>query len=143
MPASLQQSRGVVKDVIRIQGAPRPVGAFSLGTKAGGFIFTAGRSSRDTDGKVLGETIEDQTRNVLDQISAILAEGGASMADIVKATVHLSDLSLFSRYNTVYAELVPEPRPARTTVGSQLGAGVLVEIDVVAYVGDEKPGSSK
>jgi 2-iminobutanoate/2-iminopropanoate deaminase len=57
------------------------------------------------------------------------------MADVVKATVHLSDLSLFQRYNTVYATYFPDPKPVRTTVGSQL-LGFLVEIDVIAYVGD-------
>ena len=58
------------------------------------------------------------------------------MADVVKATVHLSDLSLFPRYNTVYAAYFPDPKPTRTTVGSQL-LGILVEIDVIAYVGEK------
>jgi 2-iminobutanoate/2-iminopropanoate deaminase len=57
------------------------------------------------------------------------------MADVVKSTVHLSDLSLFERYNKVYATYFPDPKPVRTTVGSQL-LGILVEIDVIAYVGD-------
>lgn len=58
------------------------------------------------------------------------------MADVVKATVHLSDLSLFPRYNKVYETYFPDPKPVRTTVGSQL-KNILVEIDVVAYVGDK------
>jgi 2-iminobutanoate/2-iminopropanoate deaminase len=56
------------------------------------------------------------------------------MADVVKSTVHLSDLSLFPRYNEVYARYFPDPKPVRTTVGSDL-LGIMVEIDVVAYVG--------
>ena len=60
---------------------------------------------------------------------------GASMDDVVKSTVHLSDLSLFQRFNTVYSEYFNDPKPVRTTVGSQL-QNILVEIDVVAYTGD-------
>ena len=57
--------------------------------------------------------------------------GGATMADVVKVTAHLSDISLFERYNRVYASYFPDPKPARTTVGSQL-LGILVEIDAIA-----------
>jgi 2-iminobutanoate/2-iminopropanoate deaminase len=72
----------------------------------------------------------------LENVKLILEAAGASMADVVKATVHLSDLSLFPRYNTVYATYFPDPKPTRTTVGSQL-LGILVEIDVIAYVGEK------
>ena len=58
------------------------------------------------------------------------------MADVVKSTVHLSDLSLFQRFNKVYKTYFPDPKPVRTTVGSQL-LGIMVEIDVIAYVGDQ------
>ena len=58
------------------------------------------------------------------------------MADVVKVSAHLSDLSLFERYNKVYATYFPDPKPTRTTVGSQL-LGILVEIDAIAYVGEK------
>jgi len=73
---------------------------------------------------------------VLENIKAILAAGGASMADVVKVSAHLSDLDLFERYNKVYATYFPDPKPTRTTVGSQL-LGILVEIDAIAYVGEK------
>ncbi len=73
---------------------------------------------------------------MLENIKAILAAGGATMADVVKVSAHLSDLSLFERYNKVYATYFPDPKPARITVGSQL-LGILVEIDAIAYVGEE------
>jgi 2-iminobutanoate/2-iminopropanoate deaminase len=57
------------------------------------------------------------------------------MADVVKVAAHLSDLALFDRYNQVYATYFPDPKPTRTTVGSQL-KGIMVEIDATAYVGD-------
>ena len=85
-------------------------------------------------GQIVGTTVEEQTARVLENIKAILAAGGATMADVVKVSAHLSELSLFERYNKVYATYFPDPKPARTTVGSQL-LGILVEIDAIAYVG--------
>ena len=61
------------------------------------------------------------------------------MSDVVKATVHLSDLALFGRYDEVYARYFPDPKPVRTTVGSLLAPGVLVEIDVIASRGSGAP----
>ena len=62
------------------------------------------------------------------------------MKDVVKMTVHLSDTSLFARYNTVYADRFKKPYPVRTTVGSDLGhaPGMLIEVDCIAYVGKEQ-----
>ncbi len=87
-------------------------------------------------GEVAGETIEEQTARTLENIKATLDAAGATMADVVKSTVHLSDLSLFQRYNAVYAQYFPDPKPVRTTIGSQL-PGILVEIYVVAYTGEK------
>jgi 2-iminobutanoate/2-iminopropanoate deaminase len=72
----------------------------------------------------------------LENIKAILEAGGATMADVVKVTSHLSDLANFAAYNIVYATYFPDPKPTRTTVGSQL-LGILVEIDVIAYIGKD------
>jgi 2-iminobutanoate/2-iminopropanoate deaminase len=113
----------------------QPIGAYSQGLRAGDFVFVSGQGPLDPQtGKIVGETIEEQTERVLENIKAILAAGGASMADVVKVTAHLSDLALFERYNKVYARYFPDPKPTRTTVGSQL-LGILVEIDAIAYVG--------
>jgi 2-iminobutanoate/2-iminopropanoate deaminase len=113
------------------------VGAYSQGLRAGDFIFVSGQGPLDPQtGQIVGTTIEEQTTRVLENIKAILEAGGASMADVVKVSAHLSDLSLFQRYNTVYASYFPDPKPTRTTVGSQL-PGILVEIDAIAYVGDQ------
>ncbi|MFO7170131.1 MAG: RidA family protein [Chloroflexota bacterium] len=123
------------KQLIEVPGGPKPGGAYSPALRAGDFIFVAGQGpTNPASGKIEAEDIEGQTRQVLENIKTILEAAGASMADVVKATVHLSDMSLFERYNAVYAEYFPDPKPVRTTVGSQL-AGFLVEIDVIAYVG--------
>ena len=125
------------KQLIQTRAAPQPAGPYSQGLRVGDFIFTAGQIPLDPGtGKLAGETIEEQTVQVLENLRLILEAAGASLADVVKTTVHLSDLGFFARFNPVYAGYFPDPKPVRTTVGSQLSAGVLVEIDVVAYVGE-------
>ncbi len=125
------------KQQITTHGAPQPRGAYSQGLRAGDFVYVAGMAGFDpVSGELAGETIEEQTARTLENIKATLEAAGATMADVVKATVHLSDLSLFPRYNAVYAQYFPDPKPVRTTVGSQL-PGILVEIDVVAYLGEK------
>ena len=124
------------KQQIVPQNGPKTAGAYSPGLRAGDFVFVAGQGpTNPATGQLAGDTIEAQTAQVLENVKTILEAGGASMADVVKATVHLSDLALFGRFNAVYATYFPDPKPVRTTVGSQL-MGILVEIDVIAYVGD-------
>lgn len=114
-----------------------PMGAYSQGLRAGDFIFVSGQGPIDpATGKIVGDTIEEQTARTLENLKSILEAGGATMADVVKVTAHLTDLSNFAAYNKVYATYFPDPKPVRTTVGSQL-LGMLVEIDAIAYVGKE------
>jgi len=119
------------------RGAP-PRGAYSQGWRAGDFIFVTGTGPNDpVSGELAGDTIERQTEQTIDNMLAILEADGASLSDVVKVTVHLSDTALFARYNAVYARRFSKPYPVRTTVGSDLGhtPGMLVEMDCVAYVG--------
>jgi 2-iminobutanoate/2-iminopropanoate deaminase len=125
----------VGKQQIRTDEAAAPSGAYSQGLRAGDFVYVSGQGPIDpATGEIVGVTIEEQTERTLENVKAILTAAGASMADVVKSTVHLSDLSLFPRYNEVYTRYFPDPKPVRTTVGSDL-LGIMVEIDVVAYVG--------
>jgi len=125
------------KQQITTKSGASPIGAYSQGLRAGDFIFVSGQGPLDPDtGQIVGDTVEEQTARVLENIKAILEAGGATMADVVKVTAHLSNLSLFERYNKVYSTYFPDPKPTRTTVGSQL-LGILVEIDAIAYVGDK------
>lgn len=117
------------------RGAP-PRGAYSQGWRAGDFIFVTGTGPIDpSTGNLAGDTIELQTAQTIDNISAILEADGASLRDVVKVTVHLSDTSHFARYNSVYGQRFSQPYPVRTTVGSDLGhaPGMLIEIDCIAY----------
>jgi 2-iminobutanoate/2-iminopropanoate deaminase len=125
------------KQKITTKSGASPVGAYSQGLRVGDFVFVSGQGPLDpATGKIVGETIEEQTARVLENIKAILTAGGATMADVVKVSAHLSDLTHFERYNKVYATYFPDPKPTRTTVGSQL-LGMLVEIDAIAYVGEK------
>jgi 2-iminobutanoate/2-iminopropanoate deaminase len=135
----------VAKYVIQSKRGAPPQGAYSQGWRAGDFIFVTGTGPIDpATGKLVGDTIEQQTAQTIDNMLSILEADGASLADVVKVTAHLSDTSLFPRYNAVYAQRFSKPYPVRTTVGSDLGhaPGMLVELDCVAYApakASEKP----
>lgn len=107
-------------------------GAYSDGVIAGGLLFVSGQASVDfkTSRFVLG-TIEEETHLTLRNIKAIVEAAGASMEDVLKCTVHLSDINEFDRYNKVYSEYFPGIKPARTTVQSVLAEGIKVEIDCI------------
>jgi reactive intermediate/imine deaminase len=123
-----------VKEV-RSSGAPAPVGPYSQAVEHGGWIFASGQIPLDpATGKLVGGGIEDQTRQVLANLRAVLEAAGASLDDVVRTTVYLSDLAQFARVNRVYAEHFPgEPKPARATVQvAALPLGAAVEIDAVA-----------
>jgi 2-iminobutanoate/2-iminopropanoate deaminase len=131
-----EQDSKMAKHVIQSrQGAP-PQGAYSQGWRAGDFVFVTGTGPIDpVTGKLVGDTIEQQTGQTIDNLAAILQADGASLADVVKVTVHLSDTGLFARYNSVYSQRFSRPYPVRTTVGSDLGhsPGMLIEMDCIAY----------
>ena len=124
------------KTEIRTDAAPPPGGGYSQGIRAGRLVFTAGQVGIDpTTGELAGDTIEEQTTQVLDNLAAVLGAGGATLADVVKVTAFLADMSLFAGYDTVYRTYFPEPRPARSSVGVNLGR-FLVEIEAVAVLPD-------
>jgi 2-iminobutanoate/2-iminopropanoate deaminase len=112
----------------------RPGGAYSPGVIAEGrFLYVAGQTPT-RDGVVVGETVAEQTIVALENVAAVLAAGGATLADVVRCGVFLSDMADFADMNQAYAETFPAPLPARTTVGVSLVPGVKVEIDCVAVL---------
>jgi 2-iminobutanoate/2-iminopropanoate deaminase len=125
------------KTEIRTDGAPTPGGSYSQGIRAGGLVFTAGQVGiNPATGELAGDTIEAQTAQVLDNLTAVLAAAGATLADVVKVTAFLADMSVFAGYDAVYRTYFPEPRPARSSVGAKLVGEFLVEIEVVAVLPD-------
>ena len=125
-----------MKEVIKTDKAPAAVGPYSQGCKAGDYIFVSGQGPLDPQtGNIKGNTIQEQTRQTLENIKAILEANGVSMKDVVKVTVVLTDLSNFKPMNEVYKAFFPEPFPARICYGTALVLPeMLVEIDAIAYV---------
>lgn len=122
---------------IRTDGAPHALGGYSQGIKAGKLVFTAGQVGIDpATGELAGPTIEEQTARALENVKAVLEAGGTTLADVVKVTAFLTDLSLFAAYDGVYRTYFPEPRPARSSVGAKLAGDFLVEIEAIAVLPD-------
>jgi 2-iminobutanoate/2-iminopropanoate deaminase len=115
--------------------APPPAGAYSPAIRAGDFLYVSGQVPRDPrTGETIGTSVEEQTRQCVRNLEAVLAAGGAKLEDVVSVLVHLSDPDLWTAFNNAYKELMPRPYPTRTAVGAAL-RGFLVEITAVAYVG--------
>ncbi|MFE9243146.1 RidA family protein [Nocardiopsis sp. NPDC006938] len=124
------------KKAVQTDNAPVPAGAYSQGVVAGGFLYTAGFGPQDPATGRVAPTVGEQTKQVLANVAAVLAEHGLTLDDVVKSTVHLENLKAdFPEFNAVYEEHFTAPYPVRTTVGSDL-ADILVEIDVVAKLRD-------
>lgn len=128
----------MAKHVIQAEDGAPPLGAYSHGWRAGDFIYVTGTGPIGPDGKVAGDTIEEQTHLAIDNVEAVLRAVGATLHDVIKVTVHLVDTNLFPRYNEAYKSRFSPPYPARTTVGSDLHQvpGMMIEIEAVAYVGE-------
>jgi len=119
---------------IRTDKAPQPVGPYSQGVVAGGFLFTAGQIALDPKtSQVVGADITSQSERVLANLTEVLAAAGVSWRHVVRTSVFLSDMNDFPAMNDVYARVLGDARPARSTVQvAGLPRGVLVEIDAIA-----------
>tara|TARA_B100001121_G_scaffold263805_1_gene244864 strand:- start:535 stop:927 length:393 start_codon:yes stop_codon:yes gene_type:complete len=126
------------KSLIRTANAPDPVGPYNQAIKAGNFIFCSGQIAINPEtNKVdcLGN-IEEETKQVLKNLKAVLNAGGAKIDDVIKTTIFLTDLKNFQIVNKVYSNFFEgEDSPARACVEvSSLPKGVMIEIDCVAFV---------
>ncbi len=132
---SYEEIRGrIMKKYIASEKAAAAGGAYSPGLQVGDFVFVSGQGPLAPEtGEIVGNTIEEQTARTLDNVKAHLEAGGVAMDDVVKCTVHLSDINNFNRFNEVYATYFSDPKPTRTTVQSVLWPGLLVEIDAIAH----------
>ena len=124
----------IERTIIATEEAPGAVGPYSQGIAADGFVFTAGQVPiNPASGKVEAETIEDQTRQVLTNVDAVLRAAGSGLDRVVKMTVFMTDLADFQAMNGVYAEFFPSNPPARSAVQVvALPLGVQVEMEAVA-----------
>ena len=122
------------KDVIATSQAPSAIGPYSQAVRSGPWVFVSGQIPLDpATGKIVEGDIAAQTERVLKNLAAILEAAGAGLAQVVKTTVYLRDLTEFARMNEVYARFFADKPPARATVEvSRLPRDVQVEIDAFA-----------
>jgi 2-iminobutanoate/2-iminopropanoate deaminase len=122
------------KEIVSTNKAPAAVGPYSQATKAGGFVFVSGQIGLVPGTKeFVAGGVPEQSRQVLENLKAVLEEAGSSLDRVVKATVLLTDMADFAAVNQVYAEYFTDNPPARAayaTAGLPLGA--LVEIEAIA-----------
>jgi 2-iminobutanoate/2-iminopropanoate deaminase len=137
MKPDVAQETGVTVRAVQTDRAPAAIGPYSQAVAANGFLFTAGQIPLDpATGQVVTGDVTAQTERVLANLAAVLAAAGTSWASVVKTTVFLHDMNDFPAVNQVYARVLGNARPARSTVQvAALPRGVLVEIDAVAALG--------
>lgn len=121
-------------NVISTEKAPLPVGPYSQAIKAGNFLFVSGQAPIDPGTKkVVAGDIEAQTKQVLENLRAIIAASGMSLSNVVRVGVFLRDMKDFKKMNEVYGRFFKDNPPARTTVQAEPpAADWLVEMDAIA-----------
>ena len=122
------------REIVQTERAPKAIGPYVQAVKANGMVYTAGQIPIDPKtGEVVSGGIAAQTRQVLENLKAVLEAGGSSLEKVVKATVFLRNMSDFAAMNEIYAEYLGKVKPARSTVAvGELPRGALVEIDLLA-----------
>jgi len=124
------------REIVQTDKAPKAIGPYSQAIKVGNFVYTAGQIPIDPKtGDFVEGGIAAQTRQVLENLKAVLAAAGSSLDQVVKATVYLKNIADFAAMNEVYGKYLGTATPARSTVAvAELPRGALVEIDLVALV---------
>ena len=115
-----------------LPGTPRSHLPFSPCVKAGPFVFVSGQASVDATGKIVVDTFEGEMRRSMENLKAILAAAGCSLADVVQVRGYVDDPRDVARYNELYREYFADPWPARTTITSCFAGALKFEIDCVA-----------
>ena len=121
-------------DLIQTKKAPAAVGPYSEGVRGGELIFTSGQLPFVPEtGELISDDIQKATRQALDNLKAVLEEGGATLETVIKVTVFVKDMENFSSINEVYAEYFKEHKPARSLVEvSRLPKDGVIEIEAIA-----------
>ena len=123
---------------IETKKAPKAIGPYSQAMECGSFIFTSGQIAIDSDsGKMVSDSIEEQTRRVLKNLLEILKKCRASFKNVVETTIFCTDLSDFQVINKIYAEMMGKHRPSRSTVQvAALPKNAKIEIKMTAFIGE-------
>ncbi len=125
-----------MKDIVLTDRGPKPIGPYSHGVRANGFLFISGQVAFDpATSQITGTDAAQQTQRVLENLKAILEAGGSNFHQVVKTTVFLKDMNDFAAMNEVYARYFTAAPPARSTVQvARLPKDALVEIELIASV---------
>ncbi|HXX92624.1 MAG TPA: RidA family protein [Planctomycetota bacterium] len=125
---------GPMRTPIQTDKAPKPIGPYSQGILEGGFIFVAGQGCMNpATGKMEIGDVRKETRQVFENMKAILEAAGSSLDRVVKCNVYLKDINDFAAMNEVYGSMFKPPYPARTTIqAGALPGGISVEIECIA-----------
>jgi 2-iminobutanoate/2-iminopropanoate deaminase len=119
---------------IYTKSAPEAIGPYSQAVKVGNFIYTSGQIALTPAGDFLDEDVKIQTKQVCENLKAVLEAAGAKLENVVKTTIFLDDINNFAAVNEVYAEFFKH-KPARSTVAvKELPKGAKVEIECVAFI---------
>jgi 2-iminobutanoate/2-iminopropanoate deaminase len=125
----------MMQEVVFTEGAPRPIGPYSQGIRAGNLLFTAGQIALTGDGTLVDGGAAAQARQALINLRAIVEAGGGSLANVVKTMIFLKSMDDFGAVNEVYGEFFTANPPARSTVEvSRLPKDALVEIEAIAII---------
>jgi len=122
-------------ETVSTDKAPQAIGPYSQAIIANGMVFTSGQIALNSDGEIVSDKIEKQTKQVLENLTAVLEEAGSSLDKVVKTTIFLSNMDDFKIVNEVYSSYFNKHKPARSTVAVKtLPLNVKVEIDCIALV---------
>ena len=118
----------------KIIGVANPDVPLSPAIRAGDFVFISGQVPTDPKGEIVGKDIEEQTTAVIRKIEELAKASGGTLNDIIKTTVFLQDINLFSKMNEVYRKFFSQDQPARSCFRAELAIDALIEIEAVAYI---------
>ena len=119
--------------IVATSNAPAAIGPYAQAIKTGDMVYTSGQIALTPQGEMVTGDIEAQTRQVLQNLSAVLEAAGSSLSQVIKTTVYLADMGDFLKMNRIYAEFFGEHTPARSTVAVKtLPKEALVEIECIA-----------
>ncbi|ARF14235.1 RidA family protein [Sporosarcina ureae] len=120
-------------EYVKTEQAPQAIGPYSQAVKVNGVVYTSGQIPLTLAGEVIGGGIEEQTNQVLRNLSKVLEEAGSSLQKVIKTTVFIQDMNEFGALNAIYEEYFGEHKPARSTVEvARLPKDVRVEIEAIA-----------
>lgn len=125
-----------MRKIIQTDNAPKAIGTYSQGTVFNNLVFTSGQICLNPEnGELMNDTFKNEVRQVLTNLKCVLSEGGSGLDKILKLTVYITDLSLFSELNEVFVDFFPVNPPARSAVEvSALPMNVKVEIEAIGII---------